>query len=46
MNTLSNLEIDAINNFFLYKIEATQLWVRMCEEKIRKSNNDMENSDG
>ena len=36
-----NLEIDAINKFILYNLEATQPWVALYEQKRRKWESDM-----
>jgi hypothetical protein len=40
MNTSMNLEIDAINKFVLYNMEAMQPWVTLYEEKRRKWDSD------
>jgi len=42
INTLTISEIDAINKFVLYNVEATKPWVELYEEKRRKTDNDME----
>jgi hypothetical protein len=39
MNTSTNSEIDAIDKFVLYNVEATQLWVVLYEERRSKWNN-------
>jgi hypothetical protein len=38
--TSTNLEIDAINKFILYNMEATRPWVTLYEEKRRKWDSD------
>ena len=38
--SLANSEIEAINKFILYNLEATQSWVALYEEKRRKWDSD------